>query len=181
MALVDHESAGAFSMSFNSHRNPGRRSAHESHTLTISCKEVPMLDSYRAWSLAVALVFGLGWHGCTSLPETSRTTAVHDIEVEEKLSVDNILVQPGDEVRWINYRKSAGSPPYGSKFPDWTPTICPASVDSRTGGGRSETWPGWRRMKPLPCASIKPGLSISSSVQKHRWVAESRFCWASSG
>ena len=66
-----------------------------------------MLDSYRAWSLAVALVFGLGWHGCTSLPETSRTTVVHDIELAEKLSVDNILVQPGDEVRWINYRKSA--------------------------------------------------------------------------
>ena len=66
-----------------------------------------MLDSQRAWSLAVTLVFGLGWHGCTSLPETSRTTAVHDIELEEKLSADNILVQPGDEVRWINYRKSA--------------------------------------------------------------------------
>ena len=66
-----------------------------------------MLDSQRAWSLAVTLVFGLGWHGCTSLPETSRTTAVHDIKLEEKLSADNILVQPGDEVRWINYRKSA--------------------------------------------------------------------------
>ena len=66
-----------------------------------------MLDSQRAWSLAVTLVFGLGWHGCTSLPETSRTAAVHDIEIEEKLSADNILVQRGDEVRWINYRESA--------------------------------------------------------------------------
>ena len=42
-----------------------------------------------------------------SLPETSRTTAVHDIKLAEKLSADKILVEPGDEVRWINYRKSA--------------------------------------------------------------------------
>ena len=39
------------------------------------------------------------------MPETSRTASVHDIKLEEKLSPDNILVQPGDEVRFINHRK----------------------------------------------------------------------------
>jgi hypothetical protein len=48
---------------------------------------------------------GMGLYGCTSLPETSRTAAVHDVKIEERLSAENILVQPGDEVRWINYRK----------------------------------------------------------------------------
>jgi hypothetical protein len=33
--------------------------------------------------------------GCT-LPETTRTASLHDVEIRETLSQDNILVQPGD-------------------------------------------------------------------------------------
>jgi plastocyanin len=64
-----------------------------------------MIHSQNVWSLAVALVFGAGMYGCASLPESSRTAAVHDVKLEEKLSADNILVQPGDEIRWVNSRK----------------------------------------------------------------------------
>ncbi len=57
------------------------------------------------WAMGMVVVGSIGWHGCTSLPETTRTASVHDIKLEEKLSPDNILVQPGDEIRWINHRK----------------------------------------------------------------------------
>lgn len=40
-----------------------------------------------------------------SLPHTTRTAAIHDVEIRESLSSDNLLVQPGDEVRWVNLRK----------------------------------------------------------------------------
>ena len=30
---------------------------------------------------------------------------VHDVKIEEGLSVENILAQPGDEIRWVNLRK----------------------------------------------------------------------------
>lgn len=43
--------------------------------------------------------------GCTSLPVSSRTAAVHDVNIAEALSADNLMVHPGDEVRWINMRK----------------------------------------------------------------------------
>lgn len=57
------------------------------------------------WALAVVLTIGMGQYGCTSLPPSSRTAAVHDVKIEETLSAENILVQPGDEIRWINLRK----------------------------------------------------------------------------
>lgn len=43
--------------------------------------------------------------GCTSLPVNSRTAAVHDVRIDEALSAENILAQPGDEIRWVNLRK----------------------------------------------------------------------------
>ena len=46
----------------------------------------------------------IAW-GCTMLPETSRTAGIHDVTIEDSISPDNLLVQPGDEVRWINLRK----------------------------------------------------------------------------
>ena len=55
-------------------------------------------------TLAV-LMLGAAAYGCTSLPDTSRTAVVYDVKLEEKLSSDQIRVQPGDEVRWINLRK----------------------------------------------------------------------------
>ena len=42
--------------------------------------------------------------GCT-FPQTSRTAAIHDVKITDAISPDNLLVQPGDEVRWINLRK----------------------------------------------------------------------------
>lgn len=42
--------------------------------------------------------------GCT-LPQTSRTASIHDVKIEDSVSPDNLLVQPGDEIRWINLRK----------------------------------------------------------------------------
>jgi len=46
-----------------------------------------------------------GLYVCSSLPQTTRTAAIHDVKIEEKLSADSLLVQPGDEIRWINHRK----------------------------------------------------------------------------
>jgi plastocyanin len=56
------------------------------------------------WTSAVFLL-GAAAYGCTSLPDTSRTAAIHDVKLEEKLSPETIRVQPGDEVRWVNLRK----------------------------------------------------------------------------
>ena len=64
-----------------------------------------MICEKRFWGLAVVLTIGGGQFGCTSLPPSSRTAAIHDVKIEEALSADNLLVQPGDEIRWINLRK----------------------------------------------------------------------------
>lgn len=42
--------------------------------------------------------------GCESLPTVTRTGQVKDILISEKLSSAELLVSPGDEVRWINKR-----------------------------------------------------------------------------
>jgi plastocyanin len=65
-----------------------------------------MICEKRFWALAVVLTIGMGY-GCTSLPSSSRTAAIHDVKIDEGLSADNLLVQPGDEIRWINHRKLA--------------------------------------------------------------------------
>ena len=64
-----------------------------------------MIRRKSLWALAVLLAIGMGQHGCTSLPPSSRTAAVHDVKIEEALSAENLLIQPGDEIRWINLRK----------------------------------------------------------------------------
>jgi hypothetical protein len=57
------------------------------------------------WAVAVVLTIGMGQYGCTSLPHSSRTAAVHDVKIDETLSAESLLIQPGDEIRWINLRK----------------------------------------------------------------------------
>lgn len=42
--------------------------------------------------------------GCQSLPPVTRTGEVKDIVIGEKLSSGELVVSPGDEVRWINKR-----------------------------------------------------------------------------
>ncbi len=54
--------------------------------------------------LCLIAAVSIAW-GCTMLPQTSRTAGIHDVKIEDSLSPDNLLVQPGDEVRWINLRK----------------------------------------------------------------------------
>ena len=38
-------------------------------------------------------------------PPNSRTAEILDVRIDEALSVENIRVQPGDEVRFVNLRK----------------------------------------------------------------------------
>lgn len=52
------------------------------------------------------VVVAVGVSACTSLPEASRTAAVHDVKVELELSPEKLVVAPGDEVRWVNLRKN---------------------------------------------------------------------------
>lgn len=56
------------------------------------------------WALAVVLTIGMGQSGC-ALHHTSRTSVVHDVRIDAALSPDNLLVQPNDEVRFVNLRK----------------------------------------------------------------------------
>lgn len=53
------------------------------------------------------LVIAVGWtlSACASLPEISRTQAVHDVKIGEGLSPAELYVDQGDEVRWVNLRK----------------------------------------------------------------------------
>jgi plastocyanin len=74
---------------------------------TIHTRRFHMNLERRLWVLAVVLTIGMGSYGCTSLPPNSRTAGVHDVKIEEALSADNLLVQPGDEIRFINLRKEA--------------------------------------------------------------------------
>jgi plastocyanin len=42
--------------------------------------------------------------GCATLPTASRTGAVHEITITDVLSPQDLEVEPGDEVRWVNRR-----------------------------------------------------------------------------
>ncbi len=66
-----------------------------------------MIDPKRVWSLGVMAVLCGGLSACTSLPQTSRTSAIHDIKITEKLASDSLVVRPGDEIRWVNLRKDS--------------------------------------------------------------------------
>jgi hypothetical protein len=45
-----------------------------------------------------------GGAGCASIPETSRTGAIHNIRIEEGPDPQHLFVKPGDEIRWVNAR-----------------------------------------------------------------------------
>jgi plastocyanin len=47
----------------------------------------------------------LGFSACTNLPATSRTSTMHEVKVETKLSPENLSVAPGEEVQWTNLRQ----------------------------------------------------------------------------
>jgi plastocyanin len=44
-------------------------------------------------------------NGCSTLPQTSQTGEVRDINIESTASPERVQARPGDEVRWINHRK----------------------------------------------------------------------------
>jgi plastocyanin len=44
--------------------------------------------------------------GTGSIPNTTRTGAIHDVNFEERMTPVNLRVQPGDEVRWVNKRST---------------------------------------------------------------------------
>lgn len=55
----------------------------------------------------MVLLLAGGWliSACASLPTTSRSGAVHDIVItEDRISPQDLIVQIGDEVRWVNHR-----------------------------------------------------------------------------
>jgi plastocyanin len=55
--------------------------------------------------MSITLVMALSATACSSLPEMSRTGAIHTVSIERDLSPSDLLVNPGDEVRWVNHRK----------------------------------------------------------------------------
>lgn len=57
----------------------------------------------RAPALALTCVTVAAVGACAG-PTTTRTGAVHDIKIAEKPEPGDLIVNPGDEVRWINSR-----------------------------------------------------------------------------
>lgn len=62
-----------------------------------------MIRKRRFAALSVVLAMGFA-SGCASLPSSSRTAAVHDVKIESGLIPEQLVVQPGDEIRWVNRR-----------------------------------------------------------------------------
>ncbi len=56
---------------------------------------------------AVVMVGAFGISACGSMPPSTRTAVIHDVNVGETLSNPELTMNPGDEVRWINLRKSS--------------------------------------------------------------------------
>jgi plastocyanin len=44
--------------------------------------------------------------GCASVESTTRTGRIHEVRFAERMSPDNLRIEPGDEIRWINERSS---------------------------------------------------------------------------
>jgi plastocyanin len=56
-------------------------------------------------SVLLLLVAVTGMIACAGLPTTSRTGGVHDVTItDDGVSPQDLIVQAGDEVRWINRR-----------------------------------------------------------------------------
>ncbi|MDR4478902.1 MAG: hypothetical protein R3B37_04035 [Nitrospira sp.] len=64
-----------------------------------------MMDSKYVRSVGMMAVVCAVLSACSSLPQTTRTAAIYDISITDGLKNDNLVVQPGDEIRWVNLRK----------------------------------------------------------------------------
>ena len=56
--------------------------------------------------LLAAVVGCASIQGTGSIPNTTRTGTVHDVNFEERMTPTNLWVQPGDEIRWVNKRST---------------------------------------------------------------------------
>ena len=52
----------------------------------------------------VGAVFLATVAGCGSMPTTTRTGTIHEVRFQERMTPTDLLVLPGDEVRWVNQR-----------------------------------------------------------------------------
>lgn len=64
----------------------------------------PSFSIVRLMSLAGVVLLTAA---CASSPTTTRTGAIHDITVIEGPDPADLMVNPGDEVRWVNRRTLA--------------------------------------------------------------------------
>lgn len=88
---------------------------------------------------------------CVGLPPTSRSGAVHDILItEDRVSPQDLIVQIGDEVRWVNRRLS---PVWVYFFRDSLDEVSCARGFSLFWGNEEE-------------AAIEPGQSVSVCFSK---------------
>ncbi len=51
------------------------------------------------------VVLGATLIGACSMPATTRTALVKDVQIADDLKPESVLVHPGDEIRWVNVRK----------------------------------------------------------------------------
>ena len=70
--------------------------------LTDERKGGNQMNNYRWYLSFVAIMMTTG---CTTLPQTTQTGEVRDINIESTVSPEKVIVRAGDEVRWINHRK----------------------------------------------------------------------------
>jgi plastocyanin len=63
-----------------------------------------MMKNYKSYLGVLAVMI---MNSCTTLPQTSQTGQVRDINIESTASLERVQARPGDEVRWINHRKGS--------------------------------------------------------------------------
>jgi plastocyanin len=62
------------------------------------------VKTYRLYMGVLAIMMT---SGCSSLPQTTQTGEVRDVNIASTLSPEKVSARPGDEVRWINQRKGS--------------------------------------------------------------------------
>ena len=62
------------------------------------------MKNYR-WYMGLLAI--LMMTGCSSLPQTTQTGEVRDVNIAATVSPEKVYARPGDEVRWINQRKGS--------------------------------------------------------------------------
>ena len=67
---------------------------------------IPKRNASRAFSnMFLGLASIMIVTGCSSVPPSTRTGDVRDVNIEAGVAPDRIRAKAGDEIRWINHRK----------------------------------------------------------------------------